>query len=81
MQLTARSLLIHFRDDYKRILAARSEATPEAELRGGRRRSVRRRYERYIEAQLVEVHRQLEELARRNDARTSRAATRSAGSP
>ena len=73
--------LIHFRNDYQRILAGRSEARPEAELRGGRRRTVRRRYERYIEAQLAEVRHQLEELTRRNDARTSRAGTPSAGSP
>jgi hypothetical protein len=79
--LDLRDNLIHFRDEYQRILAGRSEAAPEAELRGGRRRTVRRRYERYIEAQLADVNRQIEELARRNGARTSRVATPGAGSP
>ena len=61
--------LIHFRDEYQRILAGRSAATPEAELRGGRRRTVRRRYERYVEAQLADVSRMLDELAKHSRTR------------
>jgi hypothetical protein len=73
--------LSHFRDEYQRILAGRTEAAPHAELRGGRRRTVRRRYERYVEAQLADVTRKLEQLETDGrNVRTSRAATPGAGS-
>ena len=52
----------HFRAVYEGILADRRQAERASALGGDRRRIVRRRYERYIEAQLSDVIQKLERL-------------------
>jgi hypothetical protein len=47
---------------YEEILTDRRQAETASELRGDRRRTVRRRYDRYIEAQLADVIQKLERL-------------------
>jgi hypothetical protein len=54
--------LEHFREVYEKILAGRRQAETASALRGDRRRTVRRRYDRYIEAQLSDVIQKLERL-------------------
>ncbi len=57
--------LEHFRAVYEEILAERRQAETASALRGDRRRTVRRRYDRYIEEQLSDVVQKLEKLRAR----------------